>query len=261
MTFPAAHLQHLARRRPAAVDANSRASSTRAGPDGRRAAGGGRGPTSSRQLAARTGMREGANRSRGSRSGFLSRGPVVHAHWHRPRFSRQCLRRTVVPQDVPIRIFGRALERGGTPAWTERRRLVELRAAAAERDLPRTRTAFHVLGRPTSTHAGRRERISTSGGCRRGCGHSLWLSGRTNQMGGRFRRSRMRDTSMRSARSHPGDGGLHDAGMGSSRSASTTCSCRRHFANRVAGIEVVPRFGCGQRLRTICRSWPDLTIP
>jgi exodeoxyribonuclease III len=99
-------------------------------------------------LAERTGMSEARSFARQS-LGFLSRRPIVHAHWHRPRFSRHAFV-DVVPADVPIRIFGVHLS-AAHAAWTERRRLVELRALlnaiAAHQD------GFHVLAGDFNTLA------------------------------------------------------------------------------------------------------------
>jgi len=99
-------------------------------------------------LAERTGMSEARSFARQS-LGFMSRRPIVHAHWHRPRFSRHAFV-DVVPADVPIRIFGVHLS-AVHAAWTERRRLVELRALlnaiAAHQD------GFHVLAGDFNTLA------------------------------------------------------------------------------------------------------------
>ena len=90
-------------------------------------------------LAERTGMSEARSFARQS-LGFLSRRPIVHAHWHRPRFSRHAFV-DVVPADVPIRIFGVHLS-AVHAAWTERRRLVELRALLNAIAAPQD--GFHV---------------------------------------------------------------------------------------------------------------------
>src|SRR6185503_13883279 len=75
-------------------------------------------------LAERTGMP--AWRSFGRQSlAYLSRRAVDHAEWHRPRFSRHAFIE-VVPAGVPIRLFGLHLS-AVHAAWTERRRVFELR--------------------------------------------------------------------------------------------------------------------------------------
>ena len=76
-------------------------------------------------LAARTGMSEARSFARQS-LGFLSRRPVVHAHWHRPRFSRHA-------------------------AWTERRRHIELRALLNA--IGAHQHGFHVLAGDFNTLA------------------------------------------------------------------------------------------------------------
>ena len=99
-------------------------------------------------VAARTGMRDARSFARQS-LGFLSRGPVTHAHWHRPRFSRHAFV-DVVPQGVPIRIFGVHLS-AVHAAWTERRRLVELRALLHA--IAAHQNGFHVLAGDFNTLA------------------------------------------------------------------------------------------------------------
>jgi exodeoxyribonuclease-3 len=63
---------------------------------------------------------------RGKSLGFLSRRPLVHVAWHRPRISRHAFLE-IVPEAVPWRIFGVHLS-AVHAAWTERRRVLELRA-------------------------------------------------------------------------------------------------------------------------------------
>ena len=99
-------------------------------------------------LAARTGMSEARSFARQS-LGFLSRRPVVHAHWHRPRFSRHAFI-DVVPADVPIRIFGVHLS-AVHAAWTERRRHIELRALLNA--IGAHQHGFHVLAGDFNTLA------------------------------------------------------------------------------------------------------------
>jgi exodeoxyribonuclease-3 len=76
-------------------------------------------------IARATGMAEWGARP-GYSLGFLSRRRVTHAAWYRPRFSRHAFVE-VVPADPPWRIFGVHLS-AVHAAWTERRRLMELRA-------------------------------------------------------------------------------------------------------------------------------------
>ena len=99
-------------------------------------------------VAARTGMRDARSFARQS-LGFLSRRPVAHAHWHRPRFSRHAFV-DVVPEAVPIRIFGVHLS-AVHAAWTERRRLVELRALLNA--IAAHQNGFHVLAGDFNTLA------------------------------------------------------------------------------------------------------------
>lgn len=66
---------------------------------------------------------------RGYSLAFLSRRLVAHATWHRPRLSRHAFLE-IVPQSGAWRIFGVHLS-AVHAAWTERRRLFELRALLA----------------------------------------------------------------------------------------------------------------------------------
>lgn len=61
----------------------------------------------------------------GASLGFMSRRPVVHATWHKPRFSRHAYLE-VVPEGGVWRVFGVHLS-AVHAAWTERRRVYELR--------------------------------------------------------------------------------------------------------------------------------------
>jgi exodeoxyribonuclease-3 len=61
--------------------------------------------------------------------GFISRLPIAHHEWHRPRFSRHAFLE-IVPADVPFRVFGVHLS-AVFAAWTERRRVLELRSLLA----------------------------------------------------------------------------------------------------------------------------------
>lgn len=80
------------------------------------------------RLAAATGMAQWATFRRQS-LGFLSRRPVAHHEWHRPRISRHAFLE-VVPAGEAVRIFGVHLS-AVHAAWTERRRGLEVRALLA----------------------------------------------------------------------------------------------------------------------------------
>ena len=58
--------------------------------------------------------------------GFMSRTPVAHVSWHKPRVSRHAFVE-IVPAGTAWRIFGVHLS-AVHAAWTERRRVYELRA-------------------------------------------------------------------------------------------------------------------------------------
>jgi len=81
--------------------------------------------------------------------GFLSRQPVEHFEWHRPRFSRHAFL-DVVPAGTSIRFFGVHLS-AVHAAWTERRRLFEIRALL--RSVERHQPGFHVLAGDFNTLA------------------------------------------------------------------------------------------------------------
>ena len=72
---------------------------------------------------------------------FLSRVPIVHHAWHRPRLSRHAFLE-VVPQGDRIRVFGVHLS-AVHAAWTERRRVLELRALL--KSIERHQSGLHVL--------------------------------------------------------------------------------------------------------------------
>jgi exodeoxyribonuclease-3 len=100
------------------------------------------------QLAAATGMAEGRSFERQS-LGFLSRRPVEHAEWIRPRVSRHAFIE-VVPSGIDIRLFGVHLS-AVHAAWTERRRVMELRALLAS--VARHQDGFHLLAGDFNTLA------------------------------------------------------------------------------------------------------------
>lgn len=73
--------------------------------------------------------------------GFLSRTPVLHSEWLSPRGSRHAFLE-VVPQGDRVRVFGVHLS-AVLAAWTERRRVEELRALL--RAVNASKEGFHVL--------------------------------------------------------------------------------------------------------------------
>ncbi len=79
-------------------------------------------------LARETGMTEWEARA-GESLAFMSRVPLAHAAWHRPRVSRHAFLE-LAPAAAPWRVFGVHLS-AVHAAWTERRRLFELRALLA----------------------------------------------------------------------------------------------------------------------------------
>lgn len=82
-------------------------------------------PDSIKRVAEQAGMAQwGA--SSGTSLGFLSRRPLAHHEWYRPRFSRHAFLE-IVPFGSESRIFGVHLA-AVHAAWTERRRVLELRA-------------------------------------------------------------------------------------------------------------------------------------
>jgi len=100
------------------------------------------------QLAAETGMAEWRSFARQS-LGFLARRPVEDASWHRPRFSRHAFIE-VVPAGAQVRLFGAHLS-AVHAAWTERRRVFELRALL--RSIAQHQEGFHVLAGDFNTLA------------------------------------------------------------------------------------------------------------
>ena len=100
------------------------------------------------RLAAATGMADW--RASGTQSlGFLSRRPVAHCEWVRPRISRHAFVE-VVPEGEPVRVFGVHLS-AVHAAWTEQRRVLELRALL--RSIERHQHGFHVLAGDFNTVA------------------------------------------------------------------------------------------------------------
>ncbi|MEN3337351.1 MAG: exodeoxyribonuclease [Acidobacteriota bacterium] len=97
-------------------------------------------PSVIERLAADAGMAQWAAR-RGQSLGFMSREPVRHHEWHRPRFSRHAFLE-IEPGSGEPRVFGLHLS-ALYAAWTERRRVFELRALLAS--IRRHQDGFHVL--------------------------------------------------------------------------------------------------------------------
>jgi endonuclease/exonuclease/phosphatase family metal-dependent hydrolase len=100
------------------------------------------------QLAADTGMAQFASRS-GQSLGFLSREPVQQFAWHKPRVSRHAFLEIQL-RGSDARIFGVHLS-AVHAAWTERRRIVELRALL--RAIAQHQHGFHVLAGDFNTLA------------------------------------------------------------------------------------------------------------
>ena len=100
------------------------------------------------ELARATGMGELRSFARQS-LGFLARRPVEHASWHRPRFSRHAFIE-VVPAGLSVRLFGLHLS-AVHAAWTERRRMFELRALL--RSIKQHQAGFHLLAGDFNTLA------------------------------------------------------------------------------------------------------------
>jgi endonuclease/exonuclease/phosphatase family metal-dependent hydrolase len=92
------------------------------------------------RLASRTGMAHCAA-ARGESLGFMSRQKVAHYEWHHPRLSRHAFLE-IVPGTGALRIFGVHLS-AIYSAWTERHRVIELRALLA--NIARHQHGYHVL--------------------------------------------------------------------------------------------------------------------
>jgi endonuclease/exonuclease/phosphatase family metal-dependent hydrolase len=100
------------------------------------------------RVAAATGMRACGSR-KGHSLGFMSRVPLAEHHWHQPRGSRHAFLE-VVPAGSTVRIFGVHLS-AVHAAWTERRRVRELRALLA--GIRHHQHGFHVLAGDFNTLA------------------------------------------------------------------------------------------------------------
>ena len=92
------------------------------------------------RLAEGSGMKICGSRPRESLA-YMSRLPIVHREWHRPRLSRHAFLE-VVPEGDRVRIFGVHLS-AVHAAWTERRRVQELRALL--KSIQQHQHGFHVL--------------------------------------------------------------------------------------------------------------------
>jgi len=99
-------------------------------------------------IARATGMAEWRAFDRQS-LGYISRVPVDHASWHRPRVSHHAFVE-IVPAGLAFRVFGVHLSAVHS-AITERRRVFELRALL--RSVRRHEPAFHVLAGDFNTLA------------------------------------------------------------------------------------------------------------
>ncbi|MCU1386024.1 MAG: exodeoxyribonuclease (xth) [Acidobacteria bacterium] len=100
------------------------------------------------QLAVLTGMADWRAFPRQS-LGYMSREPVSHASWHQPRLSHHAYVE-VMPAGLPLRVFGVHLS-AVHAAWTERRRVYELRALL--REIADRREGLHVLAGDFNTLA------------------------------------------------------------------------------------------------------------
>lgn len=77
----------------------------------------------------------------GQSLGFMSRRPLAHVAWHKPRVSRHAFLE-IVPEGTAWRVYGVHLS-AVHAAWTERRRVYELRALLAE--IARQQPGPHAL--------------------------------------------------------------------------------------------------------------------
>lgn len=107
-----------------------------------------RDPANVERLASATGMADG-RAFRQQSLGFLSKRPVAFCQWIRPRISRHAFVE-VVPEGEKLRLFGVHLS-AVLAAWTEQRRLLELRALM--RSVAYHQDRFHVLAGDFNTIA------------------------------------------------------------------------------------------------------------
>lgn len=99
------------------------------------------------RVAALTGMQQCAA-SRNESLGFMSRRAVAHYEWHHPRFSRHAF--LEIALEDGFRVFGLHLSAVHS-AWTERRRVFELRALL--KTIKAHQHGFHVLAGDFNTLA------------------------------------------------------------------------------------------------------------
>lgn len=100
------------------------------------------------RLCVGTGMHVMGSRPRESLA-FISRVPIVHHEWHRPRASRHAFLE-IVPEGDRVRLFGLHLS-AVHAAWTERRRVLELRALL--KSIEKHQHGFHLLAGDFNTLA------------------------------------------------------------------------------------------------------------
>jgi exodeoxyribonuclease-3 len=105
-------------------------------------------PATIERIAAGAGMAQWSARM-GHSLGFMSRQPVDHYEWHRPRFSRHAFLQ-IVPAGSTVRVFGLHLS-AVHAAWTETRRTFELRALL--RGIARHQEGPHLLAGDFNTLA------------------------------------------------------------------------------------------------------------
>lgn len=97
-------------------------------------------PAVVKRLASEAGMAQCGSR-KGESLAFLSRLPVQHFAWYRPRISRHAFLEIQLA-GTEVRVFGLHLS-AVHAAWTERRRIMELRALL--KAIARHQHGFHVL--------------------------------------------------------------------------------------------------------------------
>jgi len=105
-------------------------------------------PSTVERIARDTDMVQWSARA-GHSLGFMSRRPVEHHAWHRPRFSRHAFIE-IVPAGTGVRMFGLHLSAVHS-AWTESRRRFELRALL--RSIQRHQEGPHLLAGDFNTLA------------------------------------------------------------------------------------------------------------
>lgn len=97
-------------------------------------------PRTVERIAALAGMSQFGSRT-GQSLAFMSRTPVLHYQWHRPRLSRHAFLE-VVPAGDTCHVFGVHLSAVHS-AWTESRRVMEIRTLL--QSIARHQDGFHVL--------------------------------------------------------------------------------------------------------------------